>query len=574
MKCRYCGRENSEQDRYCAFCGKMLGAASYIPPASIPRFLPNQHATPGSVFRICPRCANTIPEEGNICSSCRWDLRKSFRAPSKLTLGSCLGLLFMRLLSFIVAVGLSYTAGFVGAFLGLGTTASSLLTGLVSTLVSTAPVVLRWLFGELRRVKTAGIPILVLCIFGLSVSPTHAQQGTAKNILQELIDRTGVSAVEWAEGDTSNDYYVTFKGPNSQYEITNAAQLVDLQDTYGSSGGNIWLDGQVNELNSISSCKVSPQGLYGLRAYYVVCESADNTHVEAILWAQERWGAAVFNNLYPDAEYTVMYLAETLHSLLSMPGAPGPTPTGSRSTQPAYKQKPGGDWTQADVTHMAVTVLSKFSARVMGNAPETIYRPDQQAEPGYPASFIKVCEVTHLQNNMSECWSHSMPNSRLAGIIRDKGGSLYTLDYPEGTAGIARLGIKVNIAYIPGGVQTLADGIFSLHAPNATSAERVPFHEMSAYGITMHHIADTRNWWSDYAFYKEPWLFYVSRQSYPALIPLANEPEILYAIVHEEGLYELPAPAITIPEQADAGPSAPPVNNAQSDLMGGPTNNC
>jgi ribosomal protein L40E len=164
MICTQCHHDNPPEALFCQQCGTPLKVEKIEDveeigqieeaPVLTPRFLPPEKA-PIEAYYLCPRCGMPIPQGTTTCSRCRWDLRQPYKRPPRFTLGGCLGMLVMRLLSGAVASGVSFVIGLVSANIGLGATLSSLITGLISTLLSMVPSIFGWFIGLFRRPKAA-----------------------------------------------------------------------------------------------------------------------------------------------------------------------------------------------------------------------------------------------------------------------------------------------------------------------------------------------------------------------------------------------------------------------------------
>ena len=148
---------------------------------------------------------------------------------------------------------------------------------------------------------------------------------------------------------------VYFKSSQNSGTYTNAAQVVNLKESMGDTGGQIWLDTYLEILESPEKgCKVQPYTLYDSRAYSYECTSSSSFQA-GILWERGEWAAAVYNFVYPVGDYSVEFLAENLYGLIPA-SEDGSTLSGEDPVSPQSVE-----WTQDDINRMAIQVLDKYA---------------------------------------------------------------------------------------------------------------------------------------------------------------------------------------------------------------------
>lgn len=528
MRCSKCGRENSGQRPTCSFCGTLLAGSAPAPVQPVPRFLPAGQHQPVSVFHLCPRCSNPVPEKVLTCDRCHWNLQKPFKPPSGVSCGSCLGSLLLRLAAFGVASGVSFGVGWLATWLGLGGLAANLATGLVSTLLSLAPSVIQWIANSLRRGSAlVGILLIAALFTGAPNVPAQAQAYQPHDILQEFIQRAGVEARTWQPSDDpAPSEMVYFAASDNQPDSTNAAQVAYLQDVYGATGGDVWVQSVIESLDQ--ECSASTLSFHDLHAYAVHCDLPDNIQAEMILWGMGPWGAAAFDFIAQDPDYPARDLAEVLYTVMEeMVGEidqPMEPPAQEEAAQPGSSLL-----SDEQRTGMAVGVLTDLARQIGGEEPIVI-RLGETDVPSSREKTIFVCDSQAIQNEDQEyLCSTFYPGRSFDGDlaqIRRVNGALYHLYY------------ILERSDSPASMKTMFAII--VYAPDRALLEKMlymdgdyQFHGMPA-NLSEGNSANIR-------WYSEPWLFILDIANNPATpIAFDQEHELFYELTRLAGFYSSP----------------------------------
>lgn len=356
MRCVSCNHENDDTTVLCSNCGNPLRAGPPIIQQIIPRDLPPDSTLSSQDLFVCQKCGHVFPMTTPLCNSCGWDSRVSFKQKSPGGAKGCLSTVLKKVFGILMASAVSFGVGWISTALGLGEFLSKLITTAASTILSFIPVIFGRIKINTRANKSMIVALLIFtALFGAASHPAQAQSMTPVDILQSLLEQVDANAVEWGNDPNYPDSTVYFKSTQNAGEYTNAAQVVNLKDTMGSSGGQIWLDSYLEILEAPDKgCRVQPYTLHGSRAYSYECKSSSSFQA-GILWERGEWAAAVYNFVYPVGDYSVEYLAENLYGLIPA------SEDGSTLSEDNLVSPQNVEWTQDDINRMAIQVLDRYA---------------------------------------------------------------------------------------------------------------------------------------------------------------------------------------------------------------------
>jgi hypothetical protein len=210
----------------------------------------------------------------------------------------------------------------------------------ISSVLSLVPSFFKWLFGNRKRATALVIlGILMAGTFGGAILPVQAQTYQPEDILQEFIKRMGVEVMDWQQDESELGYTVYFASSPNAPDATNAAQVVYLQDAYGSNGGDIWVEEMVTIVED--ACQVSQLTFHNFNAYTIRCAGL-TSHVDMFMWSMGPWAAAAYDFFANDPDYPVNDVAEMLYTVMAeMIGAPGSQ--APANLQPGSSSAPTGN---------------------------------------------------------------------------------------------------------------------------------------------------------------------------------------------------------------------------------------
>lgn len=595
MKCTCCNRENPDDTQVCQYCGTALMSGKMPRKEEISRLPPGTEYPADLIFQLCPRCGHPAPDSAAVCPHCRWTLRKPFKAPSNFTCGSCLWTVIIRFFGFLLASGISFVVGVFSASMGLGYWMSTMLTGLVSTMLSLAPSIIGWLFRSARR---AFMLVLVFILFAFAVAgsltPVYAQAEISEQAIYQLAYNFGMEVNQPEKDDVHAGYWANIKARGSNYSYTHTVGVVDVSARYGKNGGEIWVQDMKSEW---AGCALTEENFYGLSAYSFLCRDSSG-YMEGFFWGMDNWGLATVNYM-EDLEIPSAELADDLYYImLNLTGSsakqpPTITPTVTKpAAQPANPQSQGGAWTQEDINQMSIGVLEDF-AREKGwpIRPRCTQFPCE-SEPGLPG--VTIFEATNHEL-VTRLLSGTTGDPKMKDIILSGQGSLYrvsnSIEYDERQRPVYMF---VQVLYLPN-AKYLEEHFVSVRNSNLDAYyvdsrqvvlqdEDINFHGINAFywrqavHITTNPNLGTKESYPDrsetFAWIQYPWYFSISGHQQQNIgkphttdIPLFDsktDPEILYLLAAQAGMFNppsaQPAPAQPVPEQPDSAPAQPSEN--------------